>query len=278
MSDHCAFCGKADAKLKACKACKLVKYCSRDGQVAQWSAQNKACKKAFNERLYAQPPQSEECPICMITLPYELDESVYMACCGKFICLGCRYCLHREICPFCNTAYPESYEEENERLSERMEKYKDTKAINLLAIFYRDGLNGLPVDQSKAFELYQRASDLGCDAGHYRLGDSYRKGEGTEIDKKKAVHHYQVAAIMGNVYARHSLGVVELDNKNYQRAMKHFMIAAKCGFKDSLDNVKRGYKDGHVTKEDFETTLRAYQASCDETKSEQRDRAVELLL
>ena len=73
--------------------------------------------------------------------------------------------------------------------------------------------------------------------------------------------------------ARHNLGCSEGKHGNYQRAMKHFMIAAKCGSKDSLYYVKHGFRDGYVTKEDFEKTLRDYQASCDETKSEQRDRA-----
>ena len=78
---------------------------------------------------------------------------------------------------------------------------------------------------------------------------------------------------MGNVSARHCLGYVEFQNENFQRAMRHFIIAAKCGYKRSLNMVKRGFTQGHVTKEDFEKTLRDYQASCDETKSEQRDRA-----
>eukprot|EP00956_Cyclotella_meneghiniana_P040115 scaffold187124_cov20-Cyclotella_meneghiniana.AAC.1 len=94
---------------------------------------------------------------------------------------------------------------------------------------------------------------------------------------KKAVHHWQIAAMMGNVGARHNLGFDELQNGNYQRAMKHFMIAAKCSYKDSLHNIKEGFRLGHVTKEDFEKTLRDYQSSCDETKSEQRDRAAVIL-
>ena len=54
---------------------------------------------------------------------------------------------------------------------------------------------------------------------------------------------------------------------------KHFTIAAEFGLTCSLDVVKVGFRRGHVTKEDFEKTLRDYQAACDETKSEQRDRA-----
>ena len=155
-----------------------------------------------------------------------------------------------------------------------MEKYNDPEAIVLLGRSYNEGENGLQVDQSKAFELFQRASELGCTAGHYNLGILYRNGEGTETDEKKAIHHCQIAAMMGHVAARHNLGCSEFENDNYQCAMKHFMIAAKCGNKYSLDNVKQGFRVGYVTKEDLEKTLRAYQASCDETKSDQRDRAV----
>ena len=146
-------------------------------------------------------------------------------------------------------------------------------AMDTLGHFYDEGINGLPVDHFKAVELYQRASELGCAAAHYNLGYSYDTGEGVTIDKKKAVHHYQIAAMMGSINARHNLGCTEMENGNYMPAMKHFMIAANGGDKDSLDQIKVGFRKGHVTKDDFETTLRAYQSSCDKTKSEQRDRA-----
>eukprot|EP00956_Cyclotella_meneghiniana_P008651 scaffold11800_cov27-Cyclotella_meneghiniana.AAC.4 len=281
MSDQCASCGKADANLKACTACKLVKYCGVECQVTHRPAHKKACKKKvrelFEQKLYAQPPRKEEeCPICMILMPSSYAESVYMICCGKIICIGCRYCLPREHCPFCNTA-ARSQEEDFKVISERVEKYNDPEAMHLLAGYHRDGQNGLPVNQSKAFQLLQRSSELGCAEAHYSLGIAYKMGEGVEIDMKKAIHHYQIAAIMGSMFARHNLACIEFENRNYELAMKHFMIAASCGCKKSLHNIKIGFKNGHVTKEDFEKTLRDYQASCDETKSEQRDRAAAAL-
>eukprot|EP00956_Cyclotella_meneghiniana_P022974 scaffold44066_cov23-Cyclotella_meneghiniana.AAC.1 len=196
-----------------------------------------------------------------------------MPCCGKVLCHGCGYCLTRNCCPFCNAAEALSDEEFTKRLSERVEKYNDPEAMVLLASYHRFGRNGLQLDQSKAFELFQRASELGCAAAHCHLGFLYRLGNGAEVDKKKAVHHYQIAAIMGNIHARHNLGCSERENGNYHRAMKHFMIAAKCGFQKSLDFVKQGFIYGHVTKEELERTLRGYQAACDETRSEQRDKA-----
>eukprot|EP00956_Cyclotella_meneghiniana_P034655 scaffold107193_cov23-Cyclotella_meneghiniana.AAC.1 len=147
----------------------------------------------------------------------------------------------------------------------------------LLGFRYINGLDGLPVDQSKAFELFQRASELGSASAHFHLGNSYQLGNGAEIDMKKAVHHWQIAAMMGNMQARHNLGSVELENGNYQRGMKHYMIAAMCGDQDALNDIKEGFRSGHVPKEDFEKALRDYQASCDETKSEQRDRAAVIM-
>ena len=57
------------------------------------------------------------------------------------------------------------------------------------------------------------------------------------------------------------------------RAMKHFMIAARSGYDESLKKVGEGYKAGHVTKDDYTKSLRAYQCSLDEMKSEGRTKA-----
>ena len=57
--------------------------------------------------------------------------------------------------------------------------------------------------------------------------------------------------------------------------MKHWIIAAKLGDDDALDNVKLGFMDGYVSKEEFEAALRGHQAAVDATKSEQRDAAAE---
>ena len=93
------------------------------------------------------------------------------------------------------------------------------------------------------------------------------------MDKKKAKYYYELAAMNGHVKARHNLGIVEGTAGNYRRAMKHFILAAKAGFKKSLDCVKQGYMKGDVTKDEYANTLRAYQQQHDEMKSDDRDRA-----
>ena len=69
--DVCANCGKEGSDgLKACTACKLVKYCNRDCQIAHRSKHKKACRKRAaeirGEELFKQPPPKEDCPICLL--------------------------------------------------------------------------------------------------------------------------------------------------------------------------------------------------------------------
>ena len=200
-----------------------------------------------------------------------------MTCCGKRICGGCYYCLRRDVCPFCNTADPKSNEETIKRISERINKYNDPGAMNVLGGFYQTGRYDLPVDPLKALELFQRASELGFDEAHFNLGINYQKGVGVKVNKEKGLDHWKNAAMMGNAGARYNLGVIEFETGNYISSMKHFMIAANCGYQNSLDYIKYGFKQGYVSKEEFEKALRSYQSACDETKSEQRDRAAAML-
>ena len=61
---------------------------------------------------------------------------------------------------------------------------------------------------------------------------------------------------------------------NEHRAMKHCILAARAGNKDSLDEVKAGFNDGLITKAEYANTLRAYQKRQDDIKSDERDKAV----
>ena len=96
-----------------------------------------------------------------------------------------------------------------------------------------------------------------------------------EIDKQKAQHYWELAAMNGDVDARYNLGCVEGNAGNHTRSLKHFILAAKAGFKMSLDEVKEGFMKGFITKDEYANTLRAYQQRHDEMKSDDRDKAEE---
>ena len=290
----CANCGKGDESagdLKSCTACKLVKYCNRDCQIAHRPQHKKACKKRavelHDEALFNDPPPREECPICMLPLPLDVTESSFVPCCGKTICNGCVYAMTLEeirkgkkdeevsLCPYCRTPHESSVEEGMERVAKLMDN-GNSDAFYVNAGYYASGIQGMPQNSAKANELWLKAGELGCVNAYYKLGNSYYHGSGVEIDKKKAKYYLELAAIKGSVIARHNLGCVEGNAGNHRRAMKHFMLAAKAGDKKSLEEVKRGFTKGYVMKDEYESTLRAYHECQAEMKSETRDKAADL--
>ena len=278
----CAACGKEGDgdSMNTCNKCDLVKYCNAAWKKKHKSKHKKKCERRvaelYDEKLFRDPPPPEECPICFLPLAVDAAHTVFNLCWGKTICNGCIYAmLEKEgvniLSSFCRTPYVKSDEEEVRRTVKLMEK-GNARAFNHLAGFYAEGEMGMPQDWLKANELWLKAGDLGCSDAYFNLGNSYNGGQGMEIDTEKAKHYFELAA-MGGVQARHNLGCMEEEADNPQRACKHFILAARAGFKQSLGSVKKGYKRGHITKDEYANTLRAYQKSQDEMKSEARDKA-----
>jgi len=237
-----------------------------------------------DDNLFKDPPPKEDCPICMLPIPFTTGlcgvRKTYQPCCGMTLCYGCTVAADEEIkkgnmkkwCPFCRIPYPNSEKETVKRIKKRM-KLNDALAFLDLGMQYRDGHMGLPQDREKAFELWIKAAELGSCGAHSCLASAYYKGEGVEEDVLKGAHHMMLAAIGGREHARYVLGIIEEASGKMNRAMKHYMIAAKCGHGDSLTRVGKGYKSGHVTKDDYANTLRTYQNIINEMKSEQRTKA-----
>ena len=150
----------------------------------------------------------------------------------------------------------------------------DAQAIQNMGGHYSNGSLGLLRDHAKAFELFHRAAELGFSRAYYNIGHACHIGNGVEIDEKKAIHYYELAATGGSINARHNLGVFEWQAGNIDRASKHWMISVKDGYLDSLVNIKQLYKHGHIAKDDYAKALRSYQVYLEEIKSDQRDQAV----
>ena len=176
------------------------------------------------------------------------------------------------MCAFCRTLRQDSDEEEVKRIENLMES-GNANAFYQLAFYYARGIGGMPRDHQKANELYLKAGELGCAEGYYNLGCSYICGRGVEADEKKAKHYWELAAMMGSVSSRNKLGALDGNAGNRRRAYKHFILSSKAGGKQSLDLVKNGFMDGDVTKDEYESTLRAYHERQTEMKSEARDLA-----
>ena len=93
------------------------------------------------------------------------------------------------------------------------------------------------------------------------------------MNKQKTKHYWELAAMQGHVKARGNLGSLEANVGNFDRALRHYMIAVRSGCNDSMNLVRLMYSNGAATKDDYTKALRAYQAYLDEIRSDQRDKA-----
>ena len=273
-----------------CNKCKQVKYCNAACKKKHRHKHKKDCEEhlrraaevqeeerrlaaeLYDKELFKQPPTLGDCPKCNKRLPTLGSGRKYKACCGKVICNGCIYAVQKAdgsavgICPFCKTQAPESYEKYMEQLMKRV-KMNDAEAIYVLGVHYAQGKK----DWKKALELWELTPDLGH--AYSTIGNSYSKGNGVEKDKKKAEHYYRLGAMKGCAHARHNLGVMESNTGNMDRAIKHYMIAIKGGYHDSLKDIKKLFMLGYATKDEYTKALQAYQKYLGEIKTSQRDEA-----
>ena len=234
----CANCGKEGSNLNICNKCKEATYCNASCKKKHRSKHKKQCERRVaemhDETLFRDPPpQHGDCPICFIRLPIMGSGRQYMSCCGKRICSGCCYAdvydNHGKIiadkkCPFCRTPLPTSEKESMERLKKRME-VGDTYAFYMMGCYHTRGQFGLPRDSAKAIEFWRKAGRFGYNI----IGNAYYNGKNVERDEKKATHYFELAAMDGMVSARYNLGGSEYKAGNYDRALKHYMIAVRGG-------------------------------------------------
>ena len=176
-------------------------------------------------------------------------------------------------CPFCRIPAPTSDEGAIEWIKKRVEM-DDANAIHNLGCGHYNGEYGLPQDYEKALDLWHQAGELGNATANCNIGNAHYNGNGVERDMKQAKHYWALAAVGGDVDSRYNLGsIIEERAGNMVRALKHHMIAAGCGYKNSLKRIKEFYMNGHATKDDYAKALRAHQKYVDGIKSDQRDKA-----
>ncbi len=262
MAALCASCGIAEVdeiKLKECDDCDLVRYCSDECQTEHKTEHTEACKKRAaelrDELLFKKPESSHlgDCPLCCLPLPLDISK-----------------CTMRLIhsCVFCRKPTPETEE------GRRKQRMKRVKANDPVALCHEGMVQYHEGDHRRAFEYWTKAAELGDVDAHFRLAIVYKYGRGCK-DEGKEIYHMEEAAIGGHPAARHGLGLLEWNNNNYERAVKHWIISSALGLDDSNKELMNAFKDGLVSKDDLASALRAHQAAVDAMKSPQREAEVE---
>ena len=308
---YCSWCGKESDTHKKCRNCKCVWYCDKDCQNRHWKEHKKECKRIKKEldkrggkldlgtELDVGPlgkvPPREECPICMRVLPIHRSLKAHSTCCGKIVCGGCDFqhqSKNREenvkraqkkqprvqpTCAFCREPVPDTNEEVLARQLKRVE-LKDPHALCNLAVNYRDGGPGVPVDQAKCIDLLRQSAGLGCQDAQYQLGSYHNSGEmGLEQNKEEVMKYWKKAAEGGHVHARHNVGILNLREGDHVAAMRHLRLSASGGYQQSMCRLINRFDDGLLHHADLAETIQAYYLARDEMKSEGRKQYIEHL-
>lgn len=108
----------------------------------------------------------------------------------------------------------------------------DPEALYEMGMAHAFG-DGVSKDDSKAFEYFQQAAELGHAGAQYRLGVAYAYGEGVERDTDLAIRWYRESAQNGNAVAQRTLASMYLDGNGVprDRVMAHawYRIVADSG-------------------------------------------------
>lgn len=128
----------------------------------------------------------------------------------------------------------------------------NAKACYDLSVAYALG-KGVPTNQKKAFELVQKACDLGSASACSGVGFFYEKGaewnSGVAKDLSKAFAFYKKACDMGDAKGCFNLGVLYYNGgdgvkKDINAAKNYFKKACSMGVQDGCDNYKIMLRQG----------------------------------
>jgi len=134
----------------------------------------------------------------------------------KQMCSGCAHApvydnqgnkVAEKTCHFCRTPDATTVEEQTKRDKKSIEASDRIQIYNHGYYYHHgNGKNGFPQNHTKALELYHKAGELGHAMAYSNIGFCYVNGHGVKVDKEKATHYYELAAMQGNEVARHNLG------------------------------------------------------------------------
>ena len=220
--------------------------------------------------LFDEPPPKQECPLCMLPIPFQPDKTVYVNCCGNTICSSCMYAQQKSVdksnerrdvhspttCPFCRKP---KVTDITERLEKRM-LLNDPCAFDQASdeTPFVENLNNKSGNASSEEWLglfYAcRAASMDNLRAVNKLTSLFLCGNRLIAkDTDIACMLLEYTARRGDVSSRFLLGVnmlsrgppaapedddfVEITIKFYQDASKHFKMSAARGHKESVNKL-----------------------------------------
>lgn len=115
----------------------------------------------------------------------------------------------------------------------------DYYALRTLANMHREGI-GIDENKSEALVLYRRALLNGDNHANLYLAEMYKNGEGTEIDVRKAIRHFEQYAKCDKGSGHWNLALI-YENQGHQNenlALYHLRLAADLGHEEARKKLE----------------------------------------
>ena len=231
--------------------------------------------------LFAPPPPTEDCPICLVPLNRTAEHSWYLTCCGKTICHGCAGEYRRLVvpspckCPFCRAEAPGDKE-----LMKRLEARSlqgDIESCCYLGTVFSEGRHGVQKNVLKGLDYWIRATELGSLEACQNIAHCYRGSECLSIDMARSALFDRVGAVRGNIFCRSNIGNTEYRSGNHKLGIRHWKLAAHGGNQLALENLKKIYNaklpgKEHISKGELDNLSRTCHCAQEEVTSEEREK------
>ena len=258
----CASCGQG-GPLKYCTNCRMVRYCSKACQKANWGTHKNSCLKR-SASLYSEREanlfktvDNLVCCICAVPMPQNVVAIMWIPCCGRLYCSGCFYHHNASAavagsvctCPFCRAPHTSSSEEGKQMVLKRAQTGDEYAYLTLGTACSRGSL-GFTQNMQMAFKYWEKASKLGCAEGLANIAICLERGEGVEQDVKKSLRYWEEAAMAGSNQARARLGVISVTEREFRRAYRHLCVSAASGHQESMRLLGNMLDIGAISREE----------------------------
>jgi TPR repeat protein len=128
-------------------------------------------------------------------------------------------------------------------------------AYSAIGFFYSNGLGEIEKDDSKAFELFKKGSEMGSLAAKVNLGRFYLEGRGIAFDRDKGLALMEAAASAGSEDAHAALAEVyflglydQAPKPDFEKALPHVEASAQAGNPSATNMLGVMYREGHAVE------------------------------
>lgn len=162
--------------------------------------------------------------------------------------------------------YGKGVDEDNEKAYELFSEAYERgcgDAANMIGIMYFHGY-GVTADPQQEFLWMKRSAETGYAQGQSNLGNCYYEGRGTDQDVSMAVQWYQAASAQNHDYATTQLGIIAMEQDQYEQAVEWFQKAAENGYADAQNRLGVRYTNGQGVGQDKQEAFRWFKKAADQ--------------